>query len=654
MGDDMSRSVLVNLELIGLRSPARRLRPVAAGPFALLSFVMALLPIHPAWMWLAAVVACGVLPWLLGLREPRPGRWRLSARGLERLAADGSVAEAYELSRVEEFAVTADDGLLTIFHRFGVTVAGSLPDMGFDPLTFYVTARRLGVTTHVIDGDRSVFEDQDLPPEDEAPRALGRRAEQRLRDQEAALLAVAHEPRATGRTDAAQLGSVVTGRRRVTALGLLLTLLALTMMVRTTLAAGSAAPGFGDRTMGGLWALAGGAALFAARRRRLASAPLTWNITASELRVRHATVGEWRVRAEAVAAVVVGPGTAIDPVSGQPAEDATVVTVFGHRLEVLARLPARGLDPFQLTHALDERGYQVITPDQGATRPSEYGLAGLPEIFSRVPGGRLVVDDDGIGWADGAGDVILRMPRDRIGGMELLTVDGHAWLRMYDDEGDEFLAAPLSMLRISRTDLRDAARRVQLPITDAEYDAYVSAAFHGSMTRIGTAAEPVAEMPKTLPEARLDVPPRTRALAYAVTATLCELVAVLGSLWLRADLGGVWTALAWAAPSGLVLGLAGAWLYDRNRPQLRVSASGISSVTRLGRTEWSVIRQAVGGIGIDEAEAPRLVVWSPAGRVLRRVSFPPDLTELRRACERHGLPWGPPDAGHGAAPPPEL
>jgi hypothetical protein len=566
--------------------------------------------------------------------------------------------EAYELSRVEEFAVTADDEVLTVFHRFGATVAGALPEMGFDPLSFYITARRLGVTTHVIDGDRSVFEDDNLPPEDETPRALGRRAEQRLRDQEAALLAVAHEPRTAGRTDAGRLATAATGWRRTTAAGLLVTLLSLTMVARIALEGGwKAAPEFGSRLMGGLWALAGGVALLAARRRRLSGAPLTWNITPSELRVRHATVGEWRVRGDAVAAAVVGPGTAIDPVSGRPAADQTVVTLFGHRLEVLARLPAHGLDAFQLTHALDERGYHVVTPDQGAVRPSEYGLAGLPEIFSRVPGGRLVVDDDGIGWADGAGDVILRMPRDRIGGMELLTVDGHAWLRMYDDEGDEFLAAPLSMLRISRTDLRDAARRVQLPITDAEYDAYVNAAFHGSMTHIETAEparEKPREKPKALPEAQLDVPTRTRALAYAVTATMCELVAVLGSLWLRADLGGFWTALAWAAPSGLALGLAGAWLYDRNRPQLRVSASGISSVTRLGRTEWSVTRQALGGVGIDDADAPRLVVWSPAGRVLRRVSFPPDLTELRRACERHGLPWGPPDAGHGAAPPPEL
>ncbi|MFB9834342.1 hypothetical protein ACFFNX_19350, partial [Actinoallomurus acaciae] len=185
----------MNLELIGLRAPARRLRPVAAGPFALLSLVVALLPIRPAGLWLTAVIACYTLPWLLGLRERRPGRWRLSARGLERLAADGTVTEAYELSRVEEFAVTADDGVLTIFHRFGATVAGPLAEMGFDLLSFYVTARRLGITTHVIDGDRSLFEDDGLPQEDEAPRALGRRAEQRLRDQEAALLAVAHEPR---------------------------------------------------------------------------------------------------------------------------------------------------------------------------------------------------------------------------------------------------------------------------------------------------------------------------------------------------------------------------------------------------------------------------------------------------------------------------
>jgi hypothetical protein len=651
MAADMSRSVLVDFELIGLRAPTRRLRPVAAGPFALMSLFVALLPIRPSGVWLGAVVACAVLPWVLGLRRSRPGTWRLSEAGLERLTAGGTVAEVYERGRIEEFAVTADDGVLTIFHRFGVTVPGSLADMGFDLLAFYVTARRLGITTHVIDGDRSVFEDESLPAEDEMPRALGRRAEERLRDQEAALLALMHEPHTATRTDAANLSAPASGWRRTTALGFLLALLALTMVARVALEGGLE---FGARLMGGLWALAGGVAFFVARRRRLASAPLTWRITPSELRVRHATVGEWRVRGDAVAAAVVGPGTAIDPVTGRPTGDQMTVTMFDHRLRVLGRLPARGLDAFQLTHALDERGYRVITPDQSLSRPSEYGLAGLPEIFSRVPGGRLIVDDDGIGWADGAGDVILRMPRDRIGGMELLTVDGHAWLRMYDDDGDEFLAAPLSMLRISRTDLRDAARRVQLPITDAEYDAYINAAFHGSMTRIGTANEPAREQPKSLPAAQLDVPGRTRALAYAVTATLCEIVAVLGSLWLRHDLGGFWPALAWSAPTALALGVAGAWLYDRNRPQLRVSSAGISSVTRLGRTEWSVTRQALGGVGIDEADAPRLVVWSPAGRVVRRVAFPPDLGELRRACERHGLPWGPPDAGHGAAPPPEL
>ncbi|MEV0403875.1 hypothetical protein [Actinoallomurus sp. NPDC050550] len=651
----MSRSVLVDLELIGLRAPARRSRPVAPGPFALLSLLVALLPIPQPGVWLGAVVACNLMPWLLGLRSRSTGVWRLSEAGLERLAPDGSVEEAYERDRIEEFTVTADDEVLTIFHKFGSTAAGTLTEMGFEPLTFYMTARRLGITTHVIDGDRSVFDEGDLPSEEDAPRALGRRAEQRLRDQEATLLAVAHEPHPAALTTPTTLDTAVTGRRRSVALGILLSLLALTMLVRSAFDGGL---GFGDRLMGGLWAVVGAVAVLGARRRRLTGAPLSWSISPNELRVRHATVAEWRVRADHVAAVVVGPGTAVDPVTGRLTGRHTVATVFGYRLQVLARLPAEGLDAFQLTHALNERGYQVVTPEQGVRRPSQYGLAGLPDIFARVPGGRLVVDEDGIGWADGAGDVILRMPRERIGGMELLTVDGHAWLRMYDDDGDEFLAAPLSMLRISRTDLREAARRMRLPITDAEYDAYVNAAFHGSMTRIEAALEPSPALTepetKTLPPVQLDVPRRTRVLAYAVTATLCELVAVLGSVWLRGDLGGFWTALSWAAPTGLVLGLAGTWLYDRNRPQLRISSSGISSVTRLGRTEWSVTRQALGGVGIDESEAPRLVVWSPVGRVLRRVSFPPDLAELRRACERHGLPWGPPDAGHGAAPPPEL
>ncbi|MFL6054996.1 MAG: hypothetical protein ACJ72W_19095 [Actinoallomurus sp.] len=651
----MSRSLLVDLELIGLRAPVRRSRPVAPGPFALLSLLVALLPISDPAVWMGSIVACNVIPWLLGLRARRTGVWRLSAAGLERLAADGSVMEAYERDRIEEFTITADDEVLTIFHKFGSTTAGTLTEMGFDPLTFYMTARRLGVTTHVVDGDRSVFDEGDLPSEEDEPRVLGRRAEQRLRDQEATLLAVAHEPHPAVQTTPATLTNPITGRRRAIALGLLLAFLALTMLARTAL---GGALGVGDRVMGGLWAVVCAVAVLGARRRRLTSAPLSWSITPTELRVRHATVAEWRVRADHVAAVVVGPGTAVDPVSGTMTGRHTVATVFGHRLQVLARLPAEGLDVFQLTHALSERGYQVVTPDQAVRRPSQYGLAGLPDIFARVPGGRLVVDEDGIGWADGAGDVILRMPRDRIGGIELLTVDGHAWLRMYDDDGDEFLAAPLSMLRISRTDLRESARRMRLPISDAEYDAYVNAAFHGSMTRIETALEPsparTDEETTSLPPVQLDVPRRTRVLAYAVTATLCELVAALGSVWLRGDLGGFWTALSWAAPTGLVLGLAGTWLYDRNRPQLRISSSGISSVTRLGRTEWSVTRQALGGVGIDESEAPQLVVWSPVGRVLRRVSFPPDLSELRRACERHGLPWGPPDAGHAAAPPPEL
>jgi hypothetical protein len=72
--------------------------------------------------------------------------------------------------------------------------------------------------------------------------------------------------------------------------------------------------------------------------------------------------------------------------------------------------------------------------------------------------------------------------------------------------------------------------------------------------------------------------------------------------------------------------------------------------------EWNLLHETVGGVGVDDSEQglPRLVIWSPAGRVLRRVSVALDLRALRRACERYGLPWGPPAAGLPKPPPPEL
>ena len=194
-------------------------------------------------------------------------------------------------------------------------------------------------------------------------------------------------------------------------------------------------------------------------------------------------------------------------------------------------------------------------------------------------------------------------------------------------------------------------------MTDAEYDAYVNAAFHRSMTAV--LPGPV-ELPEEPPadehSVLLDVPGRARVLAYAGDRDPVRVRRGARSAVVAERTRRVLDRTRLAAPAGLVLGLAGAWLYDRNRSQLRVDATGLASVTRLGRVEWTIAREAVGGVGIDESQtrSPRLVVWSPAGRVLRRVSFPPDLRALRRACEQRGLPWGPPDADQGATPPPEI
>ncbi|HEV7932728.1 MAG TPA: hypothetical protein VGP70_10495 [Actinomadura sp.] len=637
-------------ELIGLRVlGGRRISPVAGGPFALLSFVVALTPIRPLWLWTGLIVAANAVPWVLGrVRAGRPmAYWRLSAAGLEHIGPAGDIRTRYERERIKEFAITARDGELTLFHKFGGTEAGRLAGMGFEPLTFFLTARRLGIPIHVLDGDSSALKD------DESPQP-GQGARQRLLDREAELLAAVHEP-TEPRGEPVRLESArpEPGRGRTAALGALAALLSLAMIARIVL---EGRFGFTDRMTAGCWAVAGAVAVLAAWRRLSRTVPIRWTITAETLR----TDGQ-EVRAADVGALVLGSGVTPHPITGEPVAGSLCVLAFDHRLRLLARLPARGLDRFQLAHVLDEHGYQVLTPDARTLRPSQYGLDGLPEIFAQVPGGRLIVAEEGLGWADAAGEVVLRMPQDRIGGIELLTISGHAWLRVYDSDGDEFFAAPLTALRIARTDLRESARRAGLPVTDAEYDAYLSATFHGAMARPAVvpptpSMRPAAAVSPADPGVLLDVPRRSRLWSYGLTAGMCELVALLGAVWLGRDLGGPLQTLAWAAPAGLLLGLAGAWMYDRNRSQLRVSATGIMGVTRLGRIDWNLRRDAVGGVGLDESEdgGARLVVWSPAGRVLRRVAFPPDLVRLRRACERFGLPWGPPDAGLPASPPPEL
>ncbi|QKW33786.1 hypothetical protein HUT06_06865 [Actinomadura sp. NAK00032] len=720
-------------ELVGLAGSGGRWRPVAAGPFTVLAVALALLPIRPVWLWAALIGAVAAVPWLLGAvpdarrRRPRP-YWRLSAGGLERIGRGGLVMVSYERSRIDGLAITTGDGVLTVFHRFGRTAVGGMTAMGLEPLAVFVTARRLGIPMYVLDGEATDLLD---PALDEALRASGleddipgsgplprdHAAEKRLLDQEAALLAAAYEPPAEPTTEpttetptAGRAGrgrgrrageqrlatpEPLPSRRRIMALGALTALLGAVMIVRIALDGTSE---FGARLAAGCWALAAIAGVLAARRRLLRAAQIRWTITAERLLVR-ARPGRRReaqdLRAGDVAAVVVGPGLRLDPVSGEPRRADLAALAFGHRLELVARLPAHGLDGFQLAHALDDHGYRVITPGARAPRRPDYGLEGLPEIFAQVPGGRLVVADGGLGWADAAGDVVLKMPEDRIGGIELLTIGGHAWVRLYDSDGDEFFAAPLSALRISRTDLRDSARRAGLPVNDAEYDAYMSAAFHSAVSTLaapepdraaaalpapaagpdgGVQDVPAAPPPGgpgeqdvmfavsaplgpvTAPGTVLDATRRSRVGTYAMSVLLCEAVALLGAVWLGPDLGGFNATASWSMPAGLVIGLLGYWLYDRNRSQLRVSSAGLAVVTRRGKVEWDLTRDRVGGVGIDEStdRMPRLVVWAPSGRVLRQITFPPDLDELRRACERYGVPWGPPDADRPAPPPPEL
>ncbi|MDX6738388.1 hypothetical protein [Actinocorallia sp. A-T 12471] len=609
-------------ELVGLRAEGRR--PPGGAPFALLAFAVALIPLKPSWLWAALVLGLAALPLVLPGQRPGP-RWKLSSAGLELVGRDGEILQSYAPGRVQELSISADEQVLTVHHKFGATQLGTLPEMGFEPHAFFVTARRAGIPVHVVDGDFA-------PDPDE---------EQDYLDVEAALMSAVVEA-ASPSGEAVTLTSQGDGASRLRAALLGGTAVALAWLM-VVVSAVQGTETLSARFGAGLWALGGALAALAVRRRLRRTSPVRWEISDKAVQ---------GVPADSIGALLLGPGPELNPLSGEPEYAPLTAVVFDHGLRVIGQLNARGMDEFQLAHTLDEHGYRVVSTAPAAIRPSEYGLDGLPEIFSQVPGGRLVVGEDGLGWADMAGDVMLKMPAERIGVVELLTVDGHAWLRVYDTDGEEFLAAPLKALRIARTDLREKARAVGLPVTDAEYDAYLSAAFHGAVSTIAAEDPAPLPTPEGGPGALLDVTPRARLWAYGVTAAVTLLITVTIA-WVFLGFSPV---MAWSVPLGLAIGFVGAWLYDRNRSQLRVSVHGIASVTRLGRTDWSLRRETVGGVGIDHSGEgiPRLVVWSPAGRVLRRVSFAPDLAELRRACERYGLPWGPPDGAGSAAPPPEI
>jgi hypothetical protein len=741
----MPRSIAVDHLLSGQSAPTLRLRPIGAAPCGLLAMVIAAMPVTPVWFWLALIVAINAVPWLLGAfwRTGTGERWRLSTAGLERLAKDGSIRVAYTRRRIEEFVLTAEDDTLFVLHKFGGTEIGRLAEMGFDRFSFFVTARRIGIPMHVLDGDQSVFdtEDASAPP--------GRTLHRRLLAQEAELLTAVHQPRdpagapdlsgvvdAPARTDAAgatdppgdpasdtasdtasdrapepasdrapepvggsgpgtppsagpdarpgtpstppapdvapsRLSRLHRRDRRLVALGAAVALLGGYMTARLALAgaAGSGGLSLEARLMAGSWLVIGAFTIVLTRRYWLRRAPLRWVVGTDGIRVRYHGIDEWRVRGREIAALYVGTGPTVESGNPEPV-DGLLVLAFDHRLDVIARLPALDLDAFELAHVLSEHGFPVITDDVRRARPTDpgYGLEGLPDVFKKVPGGRLVVDD-GIGWADASGETVLRLPRERLGRLELLTVNGQAWLRLYDADGDEFFTAPLSALRTSRTALRDSARRAGLPVTDAEYDAYETAVLHRAFTAGGAPAgetvkrpdEPVdpataGGVPGSATEFLLDASRLIRRLSYLFAFAVGQVCAVVGAVLLRGDLGGFWMAWLWSASAGLVIaGLLG-WRYDRDRPQLRVSTAGIASVRKRGRTQWRIDREVIGGIGVDRSNddgRARLVVWNPAGRLVRLLPLGPNVVELRRACEKCGLPWGPPGTG-AAPPPPEL
>ncbi len=691
-------------ELVGMRR-RRVFRPVLAGPFALLSLALAPFPLGPGPLWAAVLLLVNAAPWLLGWRQARRGHsvWRLSAAGLEQRDAAGRPRRRYPLADIGELVVAADTGMLTVTDAFGARMfAASLRSMGLDLVPLWMTARALDVTIEVFDSDPDLVD-----VAGRLPHGHNEETHRRLLALEAALLTAAHTapaapaepPRVTSayarRSDAPRRLGLYAARGLIAAAALSgLWLTASTTQYRD----------LPDRALGGAAAVLSGFALASLTRVRRETAAVRWTVHGDELRVRQDTVGQWRVPLAAIAAVAPYRGTVVEPRTGA-ASSGLVAYVFGHDTQILGALPYGALSPERVAAALRQHGVRLVDQDaaprqrvaSGGTPGGLFGNQVLPRLFRVLPGGRLLVDADGLHWADVAAGERLTVPAARIGSIELRTSHGHAWLRLRDDEGDVVLHAPLAALRASRTDVREGARRAGLPVVDREYDAYTEAAFAELVRGYGeppAAAEPaqrladasgVASFAKGGARRRgappgpgyrmdgegragrghlagrggagrqvvIDPSPRSRLVGYLCLPAGLGVIGGLTASNLRVVVGSR-LVLALVVAASLLIGLVAAVRRSRARPRLAISGRGIAGVSRGGRVLWRHDRAALGGVEVDESgRGAHLVVWSPGARELWRQPVDVSPGRLRSACEGYGLPWGPPAPPRLVGPPPE-
>ncbi|MDJ0344156.1 hypothetical protein QMK19_26350 [Streptomyces sp. H10-C2] len=594
---------------------------------------------------LRLVVPLGVaaLAWAaaVGWRRLRPLTfWRLSASGLQWLRG-GRVMETHTFSRDRPLTLLVPDLDVLAPAEYGATKVGSLCSMGVAGMglamfPFHLTARRLGAPVLITDrrGDAS---------------GAAVHWETVFARREAALLAAAAEGPlpvpAEGAVDLTRpepgLRGRQFGRRLVAVAGAVIALL--------VVAAGDGATAVPERVallnaLGiAVLVLAAGSVVRLAGNR-----PARWTVTPERVIAFDPLFGTTDLPAERIAGLVAQPlGASGAEGGGSPA----LLQIYGHDLALLGTAHSGRIPVEELFAVLRSRGYRVIE-DGPRSRAYDLRPGFLPHQVA--PDAVLTVTSAYLRWEGATTEI--RVQRTDIGSMEINTRHGHPWLRLRGEDGTEQLNAPLSALRISRTELRDRARAFGYPLADPEYDVYQSAAYAGLAAGIVQDRPALPPAPAGEP-AVLDMPWSTRKWYYIAGAL--SMVIVVGVIGFKMRyLSGGMSWLAWGLPTAVVAGALFGGLYDLRRPGLALGPDGIRLASRggTGRTRWEHLRATIGGIGVDTHEDDReaLFVWSPTGQVIRRESFDmPDTDQLRQACEKAGLPYGRPDPGRWG-PPPEI
>ncbi|MDF9811647.1 hypothetical protein [Streptomyces sp. SPB162] len=568
--------------------------------------------------------------------------WRLSASGLQQLRG-GRVRVTHSFSREQPLTLLVPGLDVLAPAEYGATRVGKLcsvgvEEMGLAMFPFHLTARRLGAPVRITDGQG-------------AASGAAVHWETVFARREAALLTAAAE----GPLPAAQEGAVELSRAqpglRARQYGRRLVALAVgaTALLVAAVADGASAVPAHVALINALGAAV--VVLAAGYLVRLAgNRPTHWTVSPQRITAFDPVYGTTDLAAGRVAGLIAQPLSAAGTVGGG-GEPSALLQVYGHDLALLGTAHTGRIPAGELFAVLRSRGYRVIE-DGPRSRAYDLRPGFLPHQIA--PDAALTVTSECLRWEGGSTEI--RVQRADIGALEINTRHGHPWLRLRGADGTEQLNAPLSALRVSRTELRDRARAFGYPVSDPEHDAYQTAAYAGLAAGVvqdrpaapaATSAEPVV----------LDMPWSTRRWYYIAGAVL--MVVVVGVIGFKTRyLSGDMSWLLWGLPAAAAAGALFGGLYDLRRPGLALGPDGVRLASRggSGRTRWEHPRTAIGGIGVDTHEEGQeaLFVWSPTGQVIRKESFDlPDTDQLRRACESAGLPFGRPDPGRWG-PPPEI